>query len=113
VYKLQHIVIIEVTHANTAFLRGLIIADLKRDKQCIASVKEAIGMIKRRPTFVDRTKETIIANLYKSLVRPHLEYRILLCAIILYGVHIWLKTLGSLRCSAEGYEIATIKVSEI
>jgi len=68
--------------------------DLKWDKQCIASVKKAIGMIKRRPNFVDRTKETVMASLYKSNVRPHLEYRILLYTIILYGVHIWLKTLS-------------------
>jgi len=41
---------------------------------CSAAVKKAnklLGMIKRN--FVDRTKETILP-LYKSLVRPHLEY---------------------------------------
>ena len=43
-------------------------------KQCISAVKKAnkiLGMIKRN--FVDRSKEMIMA-LYKSLVRPHLEY---------------------------------------
>ena len=49
-------------------------ADLKWDKQCIATVKKTnkiLGMIKRN--FVDRSKETVMAS-YKSLVRPHLEY---------------------------------------
>ena len=54
---------------------GIIVSDdLKWEKQCIAAVKQAnkiLGMIKRN--FVDRSKETILA-LYKSLVRPHLEY---------------------------------------
>jgi len=54
---------------------GVIVSDdLKWEKQCTAAVKQAnkvLGMIKRN--FVDRSKETIMA-LYKSLVRPHLEY---------------------------------------
>ena len=54
---------------------GVIISeDLKWDKQCSEAVKKAnrmLGMIKRN--FVDRSKDTII-SLYKSLVRPHLEY---------------------------------------
>jgi len=54
---------------------GVVITDdLKWDNQCAAAVKQAnrvLGMIKR--SFTDRSKETIMA-LYKSLVRPHLEY---------------------------------------
>ena len=48
--------------------------DLKWEKQCSYAVSKAnkvLGMIKRN--FVDRSKEIIIP-LYKSLVRPHLEY---------------------------------------
>ena len=55
-------------------LRIIVSDDIKWAKQCIAAVKQAnkiLGMIKRN--FVDRSKETILA-LYKSLVRPHLEY---------------------------------------
>ena len=43
-------------------------------KQCVAAVKQGnkiLGMIKRN--FTDRSKETIM-SLYKSLVRPHLEF---------------------------------------
>ena len=54
---------------------GIIVSDnLKWDKQYIAAVKQGnkvLGMIKRN--FMDRSKDTIMA-LYKSLVRPHLEY---------------------------------------
>ena len=54
---------------------GVIISeDLECEKQCSEAVKKAnrmLGMIKRN--FIDRSKETIIP-LYKSLVRPHLEY---------------------------------------
>jgi len=49
--------------------------DLKCEKQCSEAVKKAnrmLGTIKRN--FIDKSKETIIP-LYKSLVRPHLEYR--------------------------------------
>ena len=49
--------------------------DLKWEKHCSAAVSKAnriIAMIKRN--FTDRSKEVIIP-LYKSLVRPHLEYR--------------------------------------
>jgi len=48
--------------------------DLKWEKQCSEAVRKAnrmLGMIKRN--FIDRSKETIIL-LYKSLVRPRLEY---------------------------------------
>jgi len=54
---------------------GVIInEDLKWQKQCSEAVRKAnrmLGMIKRN--FIDRSQETIIL-LYKSLVRPHLEY---------------------------------------
>jgi len=54
---------------------GVIISeDLKWQKQCSEAVRKAnrmLGMIKRN--FIDRSQETIIL-LYKSLVRPHLEY---------------------------------------
>jgi len=54
---------------------GVIISeDLKWEKQCSEAVMKANrmwGMIKR--DFVDRSKETVI-SLYKSLVRPNLEY---------------------------------------
>jgi len=52
----------------------IITGDLKWEKQCSEAVMKAnrmLGMIKRN--FVDRSKETII-SLYKSLVRPNLEY---------------------------------------
>jgi len=50
--------------------------DLKSEKQCTAAVKQAnkiLGMIKPKRNFVDRSKATILA-LYKSLLRPYLEY---------------------------------------
>ena len=54
---------------------GVIISeDLQCEKQRSEAVKKEnriLGMIKR--SFIDRSKETIIP-LYKSLVRPHLEY---------------------------------------
>jgi len=54
---------------------GVIISeDLKWEKQCSSAVSKdnrILGMIKRN--FVDRSKETILL-LYKSLVRPQLEY---------------------------------------
>ena len=49
--------------------------DLKCSSQCIKAVEttnRVLGMIKR--TFSVRD-ESIILQLYKSLVRPHLEYR--------------------------------------
>jgi len=52
----------------------IVIDDLKWEKHCSAAVSKAnriLGMIKRN--FTDRSKEVIIP-LYKSLVRPHLEY---------------------------------------
>jgi len=48
--------------------------DLNWEKQCSEAVKKTnrtLGMIKRN--FIDRSKENII-SLYKSLVRPHMEY---------------------------------------
>ena len=48
--------------------------DLKWDKQCSEAVRKAnrmLEMIKRN--FIDSSKETIIP-LYKSLVRPYIEY---------------------------------------
>ena len=54
---------------------GLIMSeDLKWEKQCVAAVKQGnkiLGIIKR--SFTDRSEETIV-SLYKSLVRPHLEF---------------------------------------
>ena len=54
---------------------GVVVTDdLKWENQCVTAVKQAnkvLGMIKC--SFTDQTKETIMA-LYKSLVRPHLEY---------------------------------------
>jgi len=53
---------------------GIVTDDLKWDKQCVAVVKKAnklLGMIKSN--FIDRSKATILA-LYKSLIRPLLEY---------------------------------------
>jgi len=54
---------------------GVIVSkDMKWEKQCSAVVLKAnriLGMIKRN--FVNRIAEVILA-LYKSLVRPHLEY---------------------------------------
>jgi len=54
---------------------GIVVTDdLKWENQCVAAVKQAnkaLGMTKR--SFTGRTKETVMA-LYKSLVRPHLEY---------------------------------------
>jgi len=48
--------------------------DLKWEKQRVAAVKQGnkiLGMIKRN--FTDSSEETIM-SLYKSLVRPHLEF---------------------------------------
>ena len=54
---------------------GIIVSnDLKPSKQCVSAVKKAnmtLGMIKRH--IVSRDKITIV-RLYKSLVRPKLEY---------------------------------------
>ena len=54
---------------------GIIVSnDLKPSKQCVSAVKKAnmtLGMIKRH--IVSRDKNTIV-RLYKSLVRPKLEY---------------------------------------
>jgi len=53
---------------------GVIVSKyLKWDKQCSQAVKKTnrmLGVIKK---ITDRSKETIMP-LYKSLVRPHLEY---------------------------------------
>ena len=56
------------------YLGVIISEDLKWQKQCSEAVRKAnrmLGMIKRN--FIDRSQETIIL-LYKSLIRPHLEY---------------------------------------
>ena len=48
--------------------------DLKCDKQCAKSVKTAnkiLGMIRRKFNYLNRE---IVLQLYKTLVRPHLEY---------------------------------------
>ena len=48
--------------------------DLKASSQCIKIVKtenQILGMIKR--TFTIKTKDNLL-QLYKCLVRPHLEY---------------------------------------
>jgi len=54
---------------------GVIVSDdFKWEKQCSETVKKTnrmLGMIKRN--FTDRSQSTLIP-LYKSLVRPHLEY---------------------------------------
>ena len=55
-------------------LSVIISEDLKWEKQCSEAARKAnrmLGMIKRN--LVDRSKETII-QLYKSLVKPHIEY---------------------------------------
>jgi len=57
-------------------LEVIIRSDLKSSSQCIKSVNTAnrvLGMIKR--TFIVRDKK-IIVQLYESLARPHLEYRV-------------------------------------
>ena len=54
---------------------GVIIdGDLKINKQCVKAASTAncvLGMISRT---ISNRSEDIMANLYKSLVRPHLEY---------------------------------------
>jgi len=60
--------------ADERDLGAIISEDLKWQKQCSVAVSKAyklLGMIKRN--FSDRSKEAIVP-LYKSLVRPHLEY---------------------------------------
>ena len=55
-------------------LEVIIQQNLKVDLQCASAVKKAnqiLGMISR--TFANKSKD-IIVPLYKSLVRPHLEY---------------------------------------
>ena len=47
---------------------------MKWERQCIEAVKKVnkmLGLMKRN--FQDRSKDTVMP-LYKSLVRPHLEY---------------------------------------
>jgi len=59
---------------NLHHWESLLVGILSGRNQCSEAVKKAnrmLGMIKRN--FIDRSKETII-SLYKSLVRPHLEY---------------------------------------
>jgi len=57
-------------------LRILITADLKPSTQCQAAYSTAnkvLGMISRTVTYKDRY---VLLQLYKSLVRPHLEYSV-------------------------------------
>ena len=78
--------------------------DLKWDKQCTAAVKQAnkiLGMIKRN--FVDRSKETILA-LYKSLVRPYLEY-----CIPLWNPHL----IKDVKLIEGVHQRATVMIQEI
>jgi len=80
---------------------GIIVSDdLKWEKHCSAAVSKAnriLGMITRN--FIDRSKEVIIP-LYKSLVRPHLEY----CCQIWNPNHNKDIDLFSGRCTTSGYE---------
>ena len=66
---------VKLKHVNEEKDLGVIISEgLKWEKQCSSAVSKAnriLGMIKLN--FVDRSKETILV-LYKSLIRPHLEY---------------------------------------
>ena len=66
-------IVLEVVKEERDF--GVIIQnDLKISQQCVKSVKTAnrvLGMIFR--TFVYKSKGVVL-QLYKSLVRPHLEY---------------------------------------
>ena len=55
-------------------LGRMISSDLKVSKQCakaVATANRVLGMISR--TISDKSRDTIL-QLYKSLVRPHLEY---------------------------------------
>jgi ribonuclease P/MRP protein subunit RPP40 len=72
VYKLDGVILDEVREERDL---GIIISDnLKVGEQCAKAAKKGnqiLGLISR--TFVSRDKEVIV-KLYKSLVRPHLEY---------------------------------------
>ena len=52
-------------------------ADMKCERQCIEAVKKAnkmLGLIKRNfQDWQDKSKDAVMP-LYKSLVKPHLEY---------------------------------------
>ena len=71
-YELNGITLEEVTEKRDL---GVVVQnDLKCSKQCLQAVSTAnkvLGMIKR--SFSIRDKDVIL-QLYKSLVRPHLEY---------------------------------------
>ena len=73
-YEMNGITLEEVTEERDL---GVIIQNnLKWDKQCAKSVGTAnriLGMIKRTFCYLDKT---VVLQLYKSLVRPHLEYGI-------------------------------------
>ena len=73
-YELNGITLEEVTEEMDL---GVVVQnDLKCSKQCLRAVSTAnkvLGMIKR--SFSIRDKDVIL-QLYKSLVRPHLEYSI-------------------------------------
>jgi len=65
---------------------GIVItSDLKSSEQCSQAYSKAshvLGMIKR--TIVYKSADTLV-RLYKSLVRPHLEYCTAACSL---GLHI-------------------------
>src|SRR5664279_68235 len=71
-YKMDDISLEEVSDERDL---GVIIQnDMKCNKQCVKAVKTAnriLGMIKRTFCYLNRE---IVLQLYKSLVRPHLEY---------------------------------------
>ena len=61
-------------HESERDLGAMVQCNLKVDKQCCKATNEAnrkLGMIKRG--FKNKSKE-IMLPLYKSMVRPHLEY---------------------------------------
>ena len=62
------------TVQNETDLRVIIQNDLKEEKQCIkaaAAANKVLSIIRRTFTFKEKN---MMLQLYKSLVRPHLEY---------------------------------------
>jgi len=81
-------------------LRILLTVDLKPSRQCqqaYSNASKVLGMIGRIIAYKDRN---VLLWLYKSLVRPHLEY----CSAVLSGHHTtqrtnsYLKQYSTLRC---------------
>ena len=74
IYEMDGKILEEVTEERDL---GVIIQNnLKCDKQCAKSVSTAnriLGMIKRTFCYLDKD---VVLQLYKSLVRPHLEYSV-------------------------------------